>query len=134
MLIKESKRKRMFTRISILFMFVLLVLTASCGAPAAALVSPTDPAPTPTKVPPPSNSEPVQPFATISGDEQAYPYYLPLATQPDIAPQTINSITAVIDWVYVDESRVALHYTISGLNWLDGVRLDAIRADFQHNG
>lgn len=114
----------MFTRISILFMFVLLVLTTSCGVPAAAWVAPADLAPTPTKVPPLSNSESLEPSAT-SGDEQAYPYYLPLATKPYIAPQTINSITAVIDWVYVDESRVALHYTISGLNWPDGARLDA---------
>lgn len=89
----------MFTRISILFMFVLLVLATSCGAPAAAWVAP---------------------------DEQLYPaYYIPLATKAEIAPQTMNGATARIDWVYVDESRVALHYTISGLNWPDGVRLDA---------
>jgi len=59
------------------------------------------------------------------GNEQVYPYYLPLATKPDIAPQTIKGITAVIDWVYVDESRVALQYTISNLDWPDGVMLDA---------
>ncbi|HSL46549.1 MAG TPA: hypothetical protein VK897_24155 [Anaerolineales bacterium] len=114
----------MFTRTSILLMSVLLVLTTSCGVPAAAWVAPADVAPTPTNVPPRSNRESVQPSTTTSGDEQAYPYYLPLATKLDIAPQTINSITAVIDWIYVDESRVAFHYTISGLNWPDGVRLD----------
>ena len=113
----------MFTRVSILFMFVFLLLTTSCGVPAAAVVDPADLAPTPTKVHPLSNSEPVQASTTTSGDEQAYPYYLPLATKPDIAPQTINNITVVIDWVYVDESRVALQYTISGLNWPDGVML-----------
>lgn len=114
----------MFTRTSILFMFILLLLTTSCGVPGGAWVAPADVAPIPTNIPP-SNSEFVEHFASTSGDEQAYPYYVPLATKPDIAPQTINGATAMIDWVYVDESRVALHYTISGLNWPDGVRLDA---------
>lgn len=116
----------MFTRVSILFMFVLLLLTTSCGAPAAVWVAPADLSLTPTKVPPPSNIEYVQPSAATFDDEQLYPaYYIPLATKPDIAPQTINGATVIIDWVYIDESRVALHYTISGLNWPDGVRLDA---------
>lgn len=112
----------MFTRISIVFMFVLLVLTTSCGVPGGAWVVPAD-LPS-TKAPSSSNSGSLEPSAAASGDVQVYPYYLPLATKPDIALQTINSITAVIDWVYVDESRVAFHYTISGLNWPDGVRLD----------
>jgi hypothetical protein len=115
----------MFTRISILFMFVLLFLSTSCGGPAAALVAPTDLPPTPTTVHPSSNIESVQPYAATSGEEQVYPYYLPLAAKPDIAPQTIHDITAVIDWVYVDESRVALQYTISNLDWPDGIMLDA---------
>jgi hypothetical protein len=113
----------MFTRTSILFMFVLLVLTTSCGVPAAAWVAPAELAPIPTNIPP-SNSKFVEPSASTSGDEQAYPYYVPLATKPDIAPQTMNGATVMIDWVYADESRVAFHYTISGLNWPDGVRLD----------
>jgi hypothetical protein len=37
----------------------------------------------------------------------------------------MNGATARIDWIYVDESRIALHYRISGLNWPDGVMLDA---------
>lgn len=115
----------MFTRISVLFMFVLLVLTTSCSARAAAWGGPADLSLTPTKVPPSSNSESLEPSAATSGDEQVYPaYYIPLATKPDIEPQTINGATARMDWVYVDESRVALHYTISGLNWPDGAMRD----------
>ncbi len=114
----------MFTRISRLFMFVLLLLTTSCGVPAAALVAPADLPP--TKVPPSSNSESLEPSAAASDDEQVDPaYYIPLATKVEIAPQTMNGATARLDWVYADESRIALHYTISGLNWPDGVMLDA---------
>lgn len=61
---------------------------------------------------------------TSTPEEQVYPYYLPLATKPDVPPQTINGVTAEIDWAYVDESRVALHYTISGLDWPDGTTSD----------
>ena len=57
-----------------------------------------------------------------------YPYYLPLATKPDIPPQTIDGVTVEIDWAYVDESRVALHYTVSGLDWPDGTFWDSMQA------
>jgi hypothetical protein len=69
--IKESKRKRMFTRISNLFMFVLLVSTASCGAPAAAWVA----------------------------DEQLYPAYYPsYETEIVLNNERHNSYDC---WVYV---------------------------------
>jgi hypothetical protein len=58
--------------------------------------------------------------------ELVYPYYLPLATKPDVPPETLDGVTAQIDWVYVDESRVSLHYTISGLDWPDGTTSDAM--------
>ena len=69
------------------------------------------------------------PLPTSSPEEElAYPYYLPLATKPDIPPQTINGVTVEIDWAYVDESRVALHYTVSGLDWPDGTFWDSMQA------
>jgi len=100
----------MFTRISKLFMLILPLLITSCGSQASGLLTPPV---VNTQLP-----------TSASKNEQVYPYYLPLATKPDIAPQTINGITAVIDWVYVDESRVSLQYTISNLDWPDGVMLD----------
>jgi len=100
----------MFTRISNPFMLILSLLVTSCGPQASALLAP--PAVN-TQLPTPA-----------SKNEQVYPYYLPIVTKPDIKSQTIGGITAVIDWVYVDESRVALQYTISNLDWPDGVMLD----------
>jgi len=111
----------MFTRISKLFMLILPLLITSCGP--QAVDTPLPPVPTEAFVI--SNVEVAQAPTSTPENEQVYPYYLPLVTKPDIAPQTINGTTVMIDWVYVDESRVALHYTISGLNWPDGMRLDA---------
>jgi len=100
----------MFIRISKIFMLIFPLLVMSCGPQASAyLALPAEN----TQLPPPAPE-----------NEQIYPYYLPLATKPDIAPQTIGGTTAVIDWAYVDESRVALQYTISNLDWPDGVMLD----------
>ena len=110
---------------------VLFLMFAACSPAVAAappdevqstsvevFVAPTL-APTTEVTPPPTSSpEP----ALI------YPYYLPLTTKPDIAPQTINGVTVQIDWAYVDESRVALHYTISGLDWPDGTFWDSMQA------
>jgi hypothetical protein len=119
----------MFTRISKLFMLVLPLLITSCDQQATALFAPpavnTPLPPVPTEALVTPNVEVAQPPASALKYEQVYPYYLPLATKPDIAPQTINDITVMIDWVYVNESRVALHYTISGLDWPGGVMLDA---------
>jgi len=104
----------MFTRISKQFMLVLPLLITSCGSQASALLTPPV---VNTQLPSPA-----------SKNEQAYPYYLPLVTKPDIAPQSIDDITGVIDWVYVDESRIALQYTISNLDWPDGTLLDVTMA------
>jgi hypothetical protein len=98
-----------------LFSILLVFLLAACS-----FTSPNPPTSVPTINPPDLVVDSID-----VGNEQVYPYYLPLAMQPDIAPQTINDITAMIDWVYVDESRVALQYTISNLDWPDGVMLDA---------
>jgi len=118
----------MFTRISKLFMPVLLLLVTGCGSQASTLfASPAVDTPVPA-IPTEAHDSPYVEFAqspaSASENEQVYPYYLPLVTKPDIAPQSIDDITAVIDWVYMDESRVALQYTISNLDWPDGIMLD----------
>jgi len=100
----------MFTHISKLFMLIIPLLVMGCGPQAPGLLAPPV---VNTQFPSPATK-----------DEQVYPYFLPLVTKPDIAPQTIDDIIGVIDWVYVDESRVALQYTISNLDWPDGIMLD----------
>jgi len=117
----------MFTRISKLFMLILPLLITSCGPQASAFLAP--PALN-TPLPPVSTEALDTPNVEVtqslpSQNEQIYPYYLPLATKPDVAPQTIDGISVVIDWVYVDESRVSVHYKISNLDWPDGYMLDA---------
>ena len=57
-------------------------------------------------------------------EEVVYPYYLPLVTKLENVSQTIGDVTTKIDWAYVDEGRVAIQYTISGLNWPDGSSMD----------
>ncbi len=79
---------------------------------------------TKVEIPASPTIESTQPPASTPEEETIYPYYLPLATKPDIEPQTINNVTTTIDWAYVDESRVALHYTISGLDWPAGTGWD----------
>ena len=95
-----------------LMRFLIAVTAVGEVFPAA-----TEPPATPTKISPP--------FPTFIPEDQTSPYYLSLVTQPDVEPHTIDGVTATIDWVYVDESRVAFHYTISGLDWPDGTSWDA---------
>jgi len=118
----------MFTRLSKLFMPVLLLLTTGCGSQVSTIFTPPavdKPVPTfPAEAHVPSYVEVAQSPASAFENKQVYPYHLPLVTKPDIAPQSIDDITGVIDWVYVDESRVSLQYTISNLDWPDGVMLD----------
>jgi hypothetical protein len=105
-------------------LFIVLALSA-CG-PAAVPSAPVEVFAIPTQIPATPTVEGTLSPTSSSGPEQVYPYYLPLATKPELAPQTIRGVTAKIDWVYVDESRVALHYTISGLDWPDGTPWDAM--------
>jgi hypothetical protein len=119
--------------VSSIGLLILLVLTA-CGPAVlpAAPVQVTDP---PAAIIATASKEPTQapaaspvPTATpVPVEEQIYPYYLPLATKLNLAPQIINDVTAKIDWAYVDESRVALQYTISGLDWPAGSTWDAMQ-------
>lgn len=103
-----------FFRTSLL---LLLLLSACSPAIAPATSAPVVDKPkqipdTPTKVLPTPEGDPV------------YPYYLPLTFKPDVQPQTINGVTTTIDWAYADESRVAIHYTISGLDWPEGAFME----------
>ncbi len=70
---------------------------------------------------------------TISGgqpaQEQVFPYFLALATKPDPlhASQTKDGVTATIDQLYVDEIRVYVGFTVTGLDWPDGTQWDAMK-------
>jgi hypothetical protein len=113
-------------------LFTLFLLSAC--APVASTTIPTS-APvignTPTEMIPTPIVEITEPStATVTAvptPPPIYPYYLPLATKLDIPAQTINNVTTKIDWVYVDEGRVAIQYTISGLDWPDGSTLDGMQ-------
>lgn len=108
-----------------LSLFFLLMLSA-CSPAATATTLPeaqntvTEEFPTPVV----EITEPPVPTAT---EVPIYPFYLPLSTKLDNVSQTINGVTTQIDWVYADESRVAIAYTISGLDWADGSTLDAMQ-------
>lgn len=106
-------------RLSLLILLVLSACNPAGTVTAVGEVFPaaTEPPATPTEISPP--------LPTFIPEDQISPYYLLLVTQPDVEPHTIDGVTATIDWVYVDESRVAFHYTISGLDWLDGTSWDA---------
>lgn len=99
---------------------MLLVLLLSACSPAASRM-PVEVEKAPTEDPGADRSASASPTPE---ENPVYPYYLPLATKPDTAPQTIDGVTAEIDWAYADESRVALQYTISGLDWPDGTGMD----------
>lgn len=61
---------------------------------------------------------------TPGADPAVYPYFLPLTFKPDVEPQTIDGVTTTIDWAYSDEGRVAIHYTITGLDWTEGTNME----------
>jgi hypothetical protein len=107
---------------------LLLLFFSACspGSNPAAQAPMQDP---PTAVP--STPSEIIPTATTELSQTpmpeadvSYPYYLALTVKPDVAPQTINGVTVAIDWAYADESRVAIHYTISGLDWAEGASME----------
>lgn len=59
-----------------------------------------------------------------AAEEIVYSSYLPRATKLENVSHTIDGVTVQIDSAYVDEARVAIQYTISGLAWPDGSFLD----------
>src|SRR5690349_1827504 len=108
---------------------VLILMLAACS-PAVVTTPPNDVQPTSVEALATQTLAPtteVTPLPTSSPEpELIHPYYLPLATKPDAASQTIDGVTVEIDWAYVDESRVSFHYTISGLDWPEGTLWDAM--------
>ncbi len=100
------------------FLFLSLLISA-CGP----VATPLPPAETQV-VPLVEITQPPVESALTAEPGKIHPSYLPLATRPNIPPQTIEGVTAVIDWAYADESRISMHYTISGLDWPDGTHFD----------
>ena len=109
-------------RLIMLLACVLLLLIAC--SPAVVPVAPVEVQSTETEVPAKPTVQIIPSPSSTPEEEMVYPYYLPLATKPDVLPQTVNGVSVEIDSVYVDESRVALRYTISGLDWPDGTLWD----------
>ena len=110
-----------FRKLSLLVLFIV----TACS-PAVIPAAPMEVLPTPGETSTLPHVEPTLAPSSTPEEGQVYPYYLPLVTKPDVAPQNINGVTMEIDWVYVDESRVAIKYTISGLDWPDGTTWDAM--------
>jgi hypothetical protein len=98
----------------LLVTFLLALTLNACG------VKPAESVPTQQPIATIEVTSFPSPTSTSSIPSDAYsPVFLPLVTKPDAPPQTINGVTVVIDWAYADESRVAIHYVISGLAWPD---------------
>jgi len=121
-----QKPSSFFLSASLLILILLSACTPAAAAATAAPLAntPTDIPNTPTEIGP---TEPSQ-TSTPEADPVVYPYYLPLSMKPDVEPQTINGVTTTIDWAYADESRIALHYTVSGLDWPDGTFMDPMQS------
>ena len=124
-------------------MVLLLVACRSVAVTSTSL--PVDE--TPTALLPTATLElsltPINVLVVTPTEEVVYPYYLPLVTKLENVSQTIGDVTTKIDWAYVDDGRVAIQYTISGLNWPDGSSMDPTQqvqmsipaiSDFQFGG
>lgn len=131
-------RFNLFNKISLL----ILLLVSACS-PAIAASAPLEVQSTATIVPLSPTMEPTIVPTSVPVEEPTYPFYLPLATKLENVSQTINGVTAEIEWAYVDEARVAIQYTISGLDWPEGSMLDATQqvqitipalSDFRYGG
>lgn len=109
---------------------IFLLILAACSPAIVPAAAPFEVQATSTKAPADQTTAPTveatSPPTSTPAEEPVYPYYLPLATKPDVPPQALDDVTAQIDWVYVDESRVSFHYTISGLDWPRGTTSDAM--------
>jgi hypothetical protein len=56
-----------------------------------------------------------------------YPLFTPMAVVPENRSQTVGDATLQLDWVYVDEARISINYTILGLNWPAGTQWDPMQ-------
>lgn len=112
-------------------MILLMLLLPIACSPAAATSTSVMTQETQTTLLPTATLEPtlnptIAPTATPA-EELVYPYYLPLATKLEDVSQTIGDVTLRIERAYVDEGRVAIQYTISGLDWPDGSMMDGMQ-------
>lgn len=111
-------------------LFVPLLLNA-CGssatpaAPVKAEALPPTVETIPTEVLPTATLEPTHEPTSVPTEVSMYPYYFPLVTRLENVSQTINGVTTRIDWAYMDEARVAIAYTISGLDWTEGSHMES---------
>ena len=115
-----KEKPTLFSKLSL----VILLLISACS-PAVAASAPLEVQSTATVVALSPTIEPTIIPTSAPVEEPTYPFYLPLATKLENVSQTVNGVTAQIDWAYVDEARVAIQYTLSGLDWADGSMLDA---------
>jgi hypothetical protein len=127
LILKENCK--ILSKISLVLVFFLGACSPAVASPAPVAIQnpPVDVQNVPTEVLPTPTLEASPTATSIPEEEPIYPYYLTLATKLDIPSRTLNSVTTKIDWVYADESRIAIHYTISGLDWPDGSSLDPMQ-------
>jgi hypothetical protein len=118
---KEFHKNRL--RSMLIIIFLLSLTLNACAAKPDDVVSTVQPTATlePTVLPSPIPPSPDPTYVPLIGDITTF---RSLETKPDIQPRMIHGVTTVIDTVYVDESRVIVEYTISGLDWPDRVQMD----------
>lgn len=114
-----------FVGIAMLFLLVLTACSPATAMPPSVELQTVSPEIAPTTVVEATTLPTATPIAAPT-EEPTYLFYLPGAQKLDNVSQTIDGVTAQIDWAYVDEGRVAIQYTISGLDWPDGSTLDAM--------
>jgi hypothetical protein len=111
--------------IAILFLLALTACSPATAMPASVELQTASPVPPTTVIEATTIPTAVPTAAPTEG--LVYPFYLRGAQKLDDVLQTIDGVTAQIDWAYVDEGRVAIQYTISGLDWPDESMLDLMQ-------
>jgi hypothetical protein len=112
--------------IAMLFLLPLTACSPATAMPTSVELQTVSPEVAPTTVVEATTIPTAVPIAAPT-EGLAYPFYLQGAQKLDDVSQTIDGVTAQIDWAYVDEGRVAIQYTISGLDWPDGSMLDLMQ-------
>lgn len=112
--------------VGIAMLFLLAVTACSPAMPTSVELETASPEVAPTTVVEATTIPTAAPIATPT-EGLVYPFSLQGAQKLDDVSQTIDGVTAQIDWAYVDEGRVAIQYTISGLDWPDGSMLDMMQ-------
>jgi hypothetical protein len=111
--------------IAMLFLLAVTACSPATAMPTSVELQTVSPEIAPTTVVEATTIPTAAPIAAPT-EGPTYLFYLQGAQKLDNVSQTIDGVTAQIDWAYVDEGRVAIQYTISGLDWPDGSTLDAM--------